>query len=80
MREERGQLSGDVTVFEPFNLWGNIGGNVTVIEGGKFYVRGALVKRGLPTTALCTACVTNLPPTAHRRRIVQVAQWRLRRD
>jgi len=42
MREERGQLSGDVTVYEPFNLWGNVGGNVNVIEGGKFYVRGAV--------------------------------------
>ena len=42
MREERGTLSGDVLVFEPFNLWGSIGGNVKVIEGGKFYVRGAI--------------------------------------
>jgi hypothetical protein len=42
MREERGTLAGDVIVFEPFNLWGSIGGNVRVIEGGKFYVRGTV--------------------------------------
>ena len=42
MREERGTLSGDQTIFEPFNLWGSIGGNVRVIQGGKFYVRGAI--------------------------------------
>ena len=29
-------------VFEPFTLWGSIGGDVTVIQGGKFYVRGAI--------------------------------------
>ena len=42
MREERGQLSGDVTVDEPFNLWGSIAGNVSVVKGAKFYVRGAI--------------------------------------
>ena len=42
MREERGQLSGDIIVYEPFTLWGSVGGNVTVIEGGKLYVRGAI--------------------------------------
>src|SRR5262245_5074291 len=42
MREERGQLAGGVVVYEPFNLWGSIGGNVKVIEGGKLYVRGAI--------------------------------------
>ena len=42
MREERGQLAGEVVVYEPFNLWGSIGGNVKVIEGGKLYVRGAI--------------------------------------
>ena len=42
MREERGQLTGDVIVYEPFTLWGSIAGNVSVIEGGKFYVRGAI--------------------------------------
>jgi cytoskeletal protein CcmA (bactofilin family) len=42
MREERGQLAGEVVVYEPFNLWGSIGGDVKVIEGGKLYVRGAI--------------------------------------
>jgi hypothetical protein len=42
MREERGQLTGDVLVYEPFTLWGSVGGNVRVIQGGKFYVRGAI--------------------------------------
>ena len=42
MREERGQITGDVIVYEPFTLWGSIAGNVSVIEGGKFYVRGAI--------------------------------------
>ena len=42
MREERGTVSGDVLVYEPYTLWGSIGGNVRVIERGKFYVRGAI--------------------------------------
>ncbi|HEY1628521.1 MAG TPA: hypothetical protein VGF52_01610 [Tepidisphaeraceae bacterium] len=42
MREERGQISGDVVVYEPFTLWGSIGGNVSVIQGGKFYLRGSV--------------------------------------
>lgn len=42
MREERGQIAGDVIVYEPFTLWGNIGGNVKVIERGKLYIRGAV--------------------------------------
>ena len=42
MREERGTVSGDVRVFEPFTLWGSIGGNVTAIQGSKFYVRGTI--------------------------------------
>ncbi|HRK30148.1 MAG TPA: polymer-forming cytoskeletal protein [Tepidisphaeraceae bacterium] len=42
MREERGQIPGDVVVYEPFTLWGSVGGNVSVIEGGKLYVRGAV--------------------------------------
>ena len=42
MREERGQLPGGVVVYEPFNLWGSIGGKVRVIQGGKLYVRGAI--------------------------------------
>lgn len=42
MREERGQLPGGLTVFEPYTLWGSVGGNVNVIAGGKFYVRGSI--------------------------------------
>ncbi len=42
MREERGQIAGDVVVYEPFTLWGAIGGDVKVIERGKFYIRGAI--------------------------------------
>jgi predicted acyltransferase (DUF342 family) len=42
MREERGQLPGDQIVSDHFTLWGSVGGNVTVIEGGKFYLRGAV--------------------------------------
>jgi cytoskeletal protein CcmA (bactofilin family) len=42
MREERGQLAGDQVITEPFTLWGSVGGNVTVEEGGKFYLRGAV--------------------------------------
>src|SRR5688500_18203863 len=42
MREERGQVRGDVIVHEPYTLWGAIAGNVRVIQGGKFYVRGAI--------------------------------------
>jgi cytoskeletal protein CcmA (bactofilin family) len=41
VREERGQIAGDVIVYEPFTLWGSIGGDVKVIERGKFYLRGA---------------------------------------
>ncbi len=42
MREERGNLAGDVTIKEPYTLWGSIAGKVTVIEGSKFYMRGAI--------------------------------------
>ena len=43
MREERGQVAGDLVVYEKFELWGNVGGNVTVVSGGKFYLRGAIL-------------------------------------
>ena len=43
MREERGQIAGDLEVCEPLELWGNVGGSVTVKEGGKFYVRGSIL-------------------------------------
>jgi hypothetical protein len=42
MREERGQIPGEVVVYEPFTLWGSVGGDVKVIEGGKFYLRGSV--------------------------------------
>ena len=42
MREERGRLAGGVVVYEPFNLWGSVGGDVKVVQGGKLYVRGAI--------------------------------------
>jgi cytoskeletal protein CcmA (bactofilin family) len=43
MREERGQIAGDLIVAEPLELWGNVGGSVTVREGGKFYLRGSIL-------------------------------------
>ncbi len=42
MREERGRIGGDFVIYEPFTLWGVVGGNVTVIDGGKFYSRGLI--------------------------------------
>jgi cytoskeletal protein CcmA (bactofilin family) len=42
MREERGQLTGDLVISEPYTLWGRIAGNVTVVAGGKLYVRGSV--------------------------------------
>ena len=42
MREERGQIAGDVIIYEPYTLWGAVGGDVKVIERGKFYLRGAV--------------------------------------
>jgi cytoskeletal protein CcmA (bactofilin family) len=45
MREERGQIRGDVVVYEPFTLWGSITGDAKVIEGGKLYVRGTVYGR-----------------------------------
>lgn len=42
MREERGTIAGPLIVFEPMELWGTVGGNVTVVEGGKFYMRGSI--------------------------------------
>lgn len=29
-------------MYEPYTLWGSVGGNVKVIEGGKFYLRGSV--------------------------------------
>jgi hypothetical protein len=42
MREERGRLPGGTIINEAVELWGSVGGDVTVVEGGKFYVRGAI--------------------------------------
>ena len=42
MREERGQLRGDIVNDEPYTLWGSIAGNVTAVKGSKLYVRGAI--------------------------------------
>ena len=42
MREERGQIRGDLVVHEPYNLWGTVAGNVRVVQNGKLYVRGAI--------------------------------------
>src|SRR5271170_3517987 len=42
MREERGTVAGPLVVFDRMELWGTVGGDVTVVEGGKFYMRGAI--------------------------------------
>jgi cytoskeletal protein CcmA (bactofilin family) len=42
MREERGKLAGNQVIAEPVDLWGSISGNVTILDGGKVYVRGAI--------------------------------------
>jgi cytoskeletal protein CcmA (bactofilin family) len=42
MKEERGQIAGDFLVNEAIELWGTVGGNVTVGEKGKFYLRGGV--------------------------------------
>lgn len=43
MREERGKVIGNQVISEAIDLWGSITGNVTVVAGGKMYVRGAIV-------------------------------------
>ena len=42
MREERGTIAGDLVVEENLTLWGSVGGNLIVAEGGKCYMRGAV--------------------------------------
>jgi cytoskeletal protein CcmA (bactofilin family) len=42
MREERGNIAGNVVINEPYTLWGSIAGNVTATDGAKLYVRGAI--------------------------------------
>jgi cytoskeletal protein CcmA (bactofilin family) len=41
-KEERGQLRGDQVIDQPYTLWGSIAGNVTAIQGSKFYCRGTI--------------------------------------
>ncbi len=40
MREERGKITGPITVDEKYTLWGSIMGDVKVVDGGKMYIRG----------------------------------------
>jgi len=40
MRDERENLTGDVKIDEPCTLWGTVVGNVRVVDGGRFYLRG----------------------------------------
>jgi hypothetical protein len=42
MREERGRLPGGTVINEPMELWGSVGGHVSVVDGGKLYMRGAI--------------------------------------
>src|SRR5205085_11135882 len=42
MREERGNLRGNLVIDEPYTLWGSIAGDVTAVKGSKFYVRGPI--------------------------------------
>jgi|SRR5277367_10268 len=42
MREERGQIEGDQRIDEKYTLWGSIGGDVRVVDGGRFYLRGSI--------------------------------------
>ena len=42
MREERGAISGNLTVEDPMELWGKVTGDVRVVENGKMYMRGSI--------------------------------------
>lgn len=42
MREERGQIQGDMVVYEKLTLWGTLGGDCTVVKGGRMYLRGSI--------------------------------------
>jgi len=42
MKQERENLAGDQLISEEYELWGKVTGDVRVIEGGKFYHRGAI--------------------------------------
>ena len=41
-KEERGQVTGDQVIEQPYTLWGTIAGNVTAVKGSKFYMRGTI--------------------------------------
>ncbi len=43
MHEERGHLQGDQIINIAIDLVGKIVGNVTVVDGGKMYVRGSII-------------------------------------
>jgi cytoskeletal protein CcmA (bactofilin family) len=42
MREERGNLAGNITIAEAYTLWGSVAGTVTAAKDSKFYMRGAI--------------------------------------
>jgi hypothetical protein len=42
MREERGQLAGNQAIAEELEFTGSVAGNVSIIDGGKVYMRGAI--------------------------------------
>lgn len=42
MREERGNLAGNVTIKDEYTLWGSIAGTVVALAGSKFYLRGVI--------------------------------------
>jgi cytoskeletal protein CcmA (bactofilin family) len=42
MREERENLAGPVTINESLDLHGNVGGTITIVKGGKVYIRGGV--------------------------------------
>jgi hypothetical protein len=42
MRQERGHLPGGLIINEELELLGSVGGNVTVVDGGKLYLRGTI--------------------------------------
>ena len=42
MREERGTLKGNQVISEALDLWGTIVGDVSIVDGGKVYLRGAV--------------------------------------
>ncbi|HEY0009898.1 MAG TPA: hypothetical protein VGB55_14310 [Tepidisphaeraceae bacterium] len=42
MKEVRDNLVGNQTIAEKYELWSKITGDVRVVEGGKFYMRGTI--------------------------------------